>query len=139
MSIRAPDRKENILQAGLDAEALYVHTLKILKNEKHFPKRSRWLAAYDILKLAKEISLCTGMANEINVHTPEDAKQRRKYQMEAYIRCSPLLKIIETVWDAEIYPLSGLSVEYYTGLVKAVKESLRKWMDSDFERYKSIK
>lgn len=67
MSVRKGDRAEGKLQVLNKARELKKYSLTIVKNDKHFPKSTRWLYAYPIVNEVRAACTCI-----------RHAKQRRK-------------------------------------------------------------
>lgn len=63
------------------------YTLTICKNEKHFPKRNRWLLTAPIVKSSVDAYAYIKRANAVEVVTYRDYEQRREYQIRAKAEC----------------------------------------------------
>ncbi len=132
MSVPEFKRTQGRLQIFAAAYANCKHTINICRNEKHFPKRNRWLLTNDIVAEAKEILRCCQMANNITVNSYEDYAERRRYQMEAKGHANTQLTLMQIAYEL-LNP--GVSMEAWIELVDKFLALLNGWMDSDRRRY----
>lgn len=116
---------------------LAVYTVKICANNKYFPKKYRWMLTNRIVTEALNIVLNLRKANNLNLNRPELHADRYSHQMEANGACEALLTLIEVAWG--VMPLSENRIEYWTGMVIDVEESLKTWVDSDRKRIAGMK
>lgn len=136
MSVLKAKRTESKLMVIVKARELCTYTIKICKNEKHFPKRDRWILTQPIVSEALTIFRNTRKANAVNVETADDYLYRRRQQVEAYSCCESLLSLIELAYTT--LGLESERVEYWTGLVLEVETLLAKWKSRDKERYQAF-
>ena len=136
MSVVKSKRGEGQLVVITKAEELAEYSVKICKNEKHFPKAFRWCFTMKIVDEAVSIYTLIREANTIFVTTKEDYSLRRRKQLEALSLTDSLLGLIDLA--KRVYGLEGSRVEHWALLVKNVSKPLRKWLKSDEERYKDI-
>ena len=87
MSVRKGDRGEGKLQVLNKARELKNYSLGLIKNEKHFPKSTRWLYASPIAEEIRSACVCIRHANSVYVTNDEEYKYRR---MPKERRTSPL-------------------------------------------------
>ena len=80
MSVRKGDRAEGKLQVLNKARELKKYSLTIVKNDKHFPKSTRWLYAYPIVNEVRAACTCIRHANSVYVTNDEDYKYRHLEQ-----------------------------------------------------------
>ena len=136
MSVVKSKRGEGQLVVITKAEELAEYSVKICKNEKHFPKAFRWCFTMKIVDEAVSIYTLIREANTIFVATKEDYSLRRRKQLEALSLTDSLLGLIDLA--KRVYGLDSDRVEHWALLVKNVSKPLRKWLKSDEERYKDI-
>ena len=136
MSVVKSKRGEGQLVVITKAEELAEYSVKICKNEKHFPKAFRWCFTMKIVDEAVSIYTLIREANTIFVTTKEDYSIRRRKQLEALSLTDSLLGLIDLA--KRVYGLDSDRVEHWALLVKNVSKPLRKWLTSDEERYKDI-
>lgn len=136
MSVVKSKRGEGQLVVITKAEELAEYSVKICKNEKHFPKAFRWCFTMKIVDEAVSIYTLIREANTIFVTTKEDYSLRRRKQLEALSLTDSLLGLIDLA--KRVYGLDSDRVEHWALLVKNVGKPLRKWLKSDEERYKDI-
>ena len=136
MSVVKSKRGEGQLVVITKAEELAEYSVKICKNEKHFPKAFRWYFTMKIVDEAVSIYTLIREANTIFVTTKEDYSLRRRKQLEALSLTDSLLGLIDLA--KRVYGLDSDRVEHWALLVKNVSKPLRKWLKSDEERYKDI-
>lgn len=137
MSVRKGDRGEGKLQVLNKARELKKYTLGLVKNDKHFPKSTRWLYAAPIANEVREACICIRHANAVYVSddiTREDEyRYRRSEQTKAHSHLEALLDLIDDAYDAGY--ISGSQAEFWTGLTLTTGDKLKAWVKSDKERY----
>ena len=133
MSVRKGDRGEGKLQVLNKARELKSYSLGIIKNEKHFPKSTRWLYASPIVEEVRSACVCIRHANSVYVTNDEEYKYRRMEQVKAHANLDALLDLIDDAYDAGY--ISGKQVEYWTGLILQTDDLLKAWIKSDKEKY----
>lgn len=136
MSVPKGCRTESKLQVLIELQALCTYTIQICKNEKHFPKRDRWILTQHIVKLAVDAYALARKANAVRVVTIEDYKLRRGYQVECRSSLEALLGMIEIAYMA--LALDGERVEFWTKSVMRAEETLSAWRNGDRKRYKDL-
>ena len=138
MSVRKGDRGEGKLQVLNKARELKRYTLGLLKNEKHFPKSTRWLYAAPIANEIREACICIRHANPVYISdgvTKEDEyKYRRGEQTKAHAHLDALLDLVDDAYDAGY--IAGAQAEYWTGLTLQTDDLLKAWIKSDKEKYR---
>ena len=95
MSVVKSKRGEGQLVVITKAEELAEYSVKICKNEKHFPKAFRWCFTMKIVDEAVSIYTLIREANTIFVTTKEDYSLRRRKQLEALSLTDSLLGLID--------------------------------------------
>lgn len=138
MAVPEGKRSEPKMKVQTKAIELAKYSDNLCSNEKYFPKRRRWTVANRIVNYAFDIMDCINAANKIYVSTKEDFCLRREYQTQAISCTGKLLGQIDLAYSSDKYSLKGQSVAYWTGLILDVETLLRKWRNSDMERYGSL-
>lgn len=133
MSVIKAERDEGKLQVLTKARDMMAYTITICKNEKHFPKRDRWILTQHITGEAIQATMCIRRANAVRVEMKRDFDFRRSQQVQAYSHLEALLTLIEVAYNT--LGLASDKVEYWTGLVLDVETYLQKWMRTDKRRY----
>lgn len=135
MSVRKGDRSKGKLQVLNKARELKSYSLGIIKNEKYFPKSTRWLYASPIVEEVRLACVCIRHANSVYVTNDEEYKYRRMEQVKAHANLDALLDLIDDAYDVGY--ISGKQVEYWTGLILQTDDLLKAWIKSDKEKYQS--
>lgn len=135
MSVRKGDRGEGKLQVLNKARELKSYSLGIVKNEKHFPKSTRWLYASPIVEEVRSACVCIRHANSVYVTSDEEYRYRHMEQVKAHASLDALLDLIDDAYDAGY--ISGKQVEYWTGLILKTDDLLKAWIKSDKEKHQS--
>ena len=136
MSVRKGDRGEGKLQVLNKARELKNYSLSQLKNDKHFPKSTRWLYAAPIAAEVREACICIRHANSVYVTNAEEYNYRRMEQVKAHAHLDALLDLIDDAYDAGY--ISGDKVEFWTGLILKTDDLLKAWIKSDKDKYKDM-
>ncbi len=136
MSVRTGDRNKGKLQVLNKARELKRYSLGLVKNEKYFPKSTRWLHAYPIVNEVRTACTCIRHANSVYVTSDEDYKYRHLEQVKAHASLDALLDLINDAYDANY--ISGEQVEYWTGLILQTDDLLKSWTKSDKEKYQKL-
>lgn len=135
MSVRKGDRGEGKLQVLNKARELKSYSLGIVKNEKHFPKSTRWLYASPIVEEVRSACVCIRHANSVYVTNDEEYRYHHMEQVKAHASLDALLDLIDDAYDAGY--ISGKQVEYWTGLILKTDDLLKAWIKSDKEKHQS--
>ena len=133
MSVIKAKRKEGQLLVLSKARTLCAYTITICKNERHFPKRDRWILTQPIVTEALNIMTCLRRANATRVETQMDYDYRRSQQVQAFGHAEALLTLMDIAYEA--LSIETDRIEYWTGLVLEVEGLLQKWRRSDSSRY----
>lgn len=133
MSVVKNKRTESRLEVITKARELAAYTIKICSNEKNFPKRYRWCITSKIVDSAIDMNTLINKANSIYVKTDDDFNQRREYQVAAMSETYGLLTMMDVAYYT--FGMDSKRIDHWTGLVIEVQKLLRKWRDSDFDRY----
>lgn len=133
MSVLKSKRGESKLAVITKACDLATHTVKICSNEKVFPKRYRWCITSKIVETALDIHANAIKANSIYVVLPEDYALRKQFQNKALSQTYSLLSLMDIAYNT--FDIESGKIEYWTGLVLETQTLIRKWRNSDAERY----
>ena len=115
------------------ANDLAIYTLRLLCNDKIFPRRSRWLTADKIADVANDFHTFVNMANEIRPTTREEADVRHQYQTLAMSALQTLDSKMELA--AEIYQIDIDRLEYWAKMWNEEEKLLSSWISKDKRRY----
>ena len=141
MSVRKGDRGEGKLQVLNKARELKKYSLGLIKNEKHFPKSTRWLYAKPIADEIRAACICIRHANSVylsnDITREGEYRYRRGEQTKAHAHLDALLDLIDDAYDAGY--ITGKEVEYWTGLILQTDDLLKAWIKSDKENYNKQK
>ncbi len=134
MSVRKGDRSEGNLQVLNLVRILSAHTLQKCRNEKVFPKSSRWIMAKPIMDECLGALTCVRRANAVYVGEDADAwRYRRNQQVQAHSHLDALLSLIDLAFTS--FNIDPDAVQYWTKITVDADEKLKAWMKSDKERY----
>ena len=136
MAVVTGKRGENELEVMTRAKELAAYTLNICKQEKHFPKRDRWILTQPIVREALDACTCIRRANAVNVCTREEYLYRHLQQEEGYAHLKALLMLIELTH--ETVGLEIHTVEVWTELAVKAEKKLFAWKKRDTERFKDL-
>lgn len=138
MSVRKGDRGEGKLQVLNKARELKRYTIGLVKQEKNFPKSTRWIFAAPIIEEVRTACICIRRANSVFVSTEvsreDEFKYKRMEQVKAHASLDALLDLIDDAYEAGY--ISGDQVDYWTGLILKTDDLLKAWIKSDKEKYK---
>ena len=134
MSVPVPNRSEGELEVNTKARALTVYTLKILENEKWFPKTQQAFIS-KVQDCVIEIQSLCWEANNIKVGSnAERYKRRIDLQDQAAEKCNRLMMLIETA--KPLFHLESKRVRYWIKNTKELRNYIRGWHDKDVDRLK---
>lgn len=134
MSVPVPKRGHGELEVNTKARVLTVYTLKILENDKWFPK-SQIAFITKLQDCVIEIQALCWDANNIKVDGNQDRYRRRlDKQDQAAEMCTRLMMLIETA--KPLFHLETRRVRYWIGLTKELRTMIRAWRDKDAQRLK---
>jgi len=134
MSVRTGDRGEQKLQVLNKARELKEYSLGLVKNDKVFPKSTRWLYASPIAQEIRKAVVAIRHANSINVTMTEEYVERRLCQDRAYAHLEALFDLVDDAYQARY--ISDDRCEFWAGNIDGVQKLLKAWMRSDRERYR---
>jgi hypothetical protein len=133
MSVPLGQRTESKLEVQTRARELALYTVQICGNEKHFPKRDRWIVTNRIVGTALTIMEEVDIANDIYVSTRGDFELRRQAQTIAFSNTAKLLGLLELAQAK--YDIGDRRVQFWADKVLEVRALIKKWRQSDKNRY----
>lgn len=136
MSVRVGDRTEGTLGVLNEIKVLATYTIQACKQEKVFPKCSRWIMAKPIVDECISALTCVRRANAVLVQTKMDFDYRRNNQVQAHSHLDAMLSLVDLAYSA--FDIETRKVEYWTGLILKADDKLKAWIKSDKERYQKI-
>ena len=104
--------------------------------KKVFPKRDRWAVTNRIVSTALTIMEEVDVANDIYVSTQGDFELRRRSQTIALSNTAKLLGLMELSYVK--YSIDGDRMKHWAQMVIDARELIKKWRQSDKERYGKI-
>lgn len=134
MSVPAPKRNENKLQALKDSEEAVAYIIQMCMNEQCFPKKHRWALANKLIDAGLDLLLHIRTANKVK---PKDEKQFRYRLDQSWMavldieKIWALLKLSEKTLNIPIHKL-----EVCSDLLYKAETIVYKWRKSDLEKYK---
>ncbi len=138
MSVVKSKRGEGKFQLFLDAMNLCKYTLQICSNKKIFVPEFQNSLTDDIVNKSKNIYLKIWRANNIRVGKNEEEKykKRKMLQEEAILDCIDFLALIQLAKG--VFHLKTKRILYWGEQIIKVRESIKKWRDSDSKRYNKM-
>lgn len=135
MSVPADKRTESKLKVIMLAKDLAAYTLKITSNSKVFLPEYNDNLTKHIVEAALNIYLDAWNANDIKVDgSRKRADERLQLQENSIRSCKDLLSLISLA--KSVFHLRSKREEYWCRKTIEVRDKLRKWHESDIERYK---
>lgn len=133
MSVQQSHRKEptemNVISKAKD---VFKHSRLMIRTEKHFPKKERFMLVKDIYEYSKEIVVKLLAANDLILSVEGQRELRLRYQLEAVTACKKLMFLVEQSYE-ENY-ISGDSCAYWTQMITDVKNMTLAWNRKDRQR-----
>ena len=134
MSVPEPERHKGRLEVHVKAQALAVHTAKILSNEKIFNPSVDSTLIERMKNCAYDIYIRSWQANKIRAETNAINRiTRYNLQEESILLCDELHTLIGIA--KQVYHLRSRKVKYWSGLIVEVRALLQGWKESDVKRY----
>jgi hypothetical protein len=133
MSVIKNKRSESALKVISLCDSMTAYTLRMLCNEKVFPKKSRWLLSGKIADLMNDFMIAVHRANDIFVETQEDAQLRHVFQTKAYsalYTAASVMRVAQTVLQFDMDKL-----DYWSGMCLDELKLLKAWQRNDDKRY----
>lgn len=133
MSVLKNKRKESPMKVIALGDEIVVYTLRLLCNEKMFPKKSRWLMSGKIADLMNDFHQNLHKANDTYVVTPEDAKERHLLQTQAHAALNASASVMRMAYLVLQFDVNKL--EYWAGMCVEELRLLKAWQRNDDRRY----
>lgn len=134
MTVVAGKREEGDLRVLTVSGGLCDYTLRIVSNEKNFPKRYRWCVSNRILQITLDIDDRLILANSVLVREGDGSRERRAaYQTEALELTYVLLRHIDRAY--RMFGIGSVSVERWTRQITDLQRLIRGWRRKDLDRY----
>ncbi len=136
MSVHSEERNEGKLRVFERAKQFSAYTLQITKNPKTFDPAQADGFTNEIRRLSIQIFSKIWAANNIVVRSARDWHERERLQKSACVDCNTLLPMIEL--SGPLFHLSTKRVKYWSGMCIEVRNRIRKWHESDKDRYDKV-
>ena len=133
MSVPKDKRTEGQLTINTEARRICTHVLRILGNEKNFPKEQEWFTD-KMREVAINIDLKCWKANNIYVSSDALYSKRLSLEAEAGDACTEMLELINI--GKGLYHMPTKRYKYLTDQYVELRKHIRNWYKSDRERLK---
>lgn len=133
MSVPKDKRTEGQLTINTEARRICTHVLRILGNEKNFPKEQEWFTD-KMREVAINIDLKCWKANNIYVSSDALYSKRLSLEAEAGDACTEMLELINI--GRSLYHMPTKRYKYLTDQYVELRKHIRNWYKSDRERLK---
>lgn len=133
MSVPKDKRTEGQLIINTEARRICTHVLRILGNEKNFPKEQEWFTD-KMREVAIGIDLKCWKANNIYVSSEALYNKRLSLEAEAGDACTEMLELINI--GRGLYHMPTKRYKYLTDQYVELRKHIRNWYKSDRERLK---
>lgn len=133
-----PDTPQNRqLNACWKARGLALHTIKICNNKNIFLPEYHSALTDDLIRTAKDIYIDVWTANNIRVDKKKkNWEYRSNLQKKAILNCNNMLAMIGLA--RSLFHLRGKKASYWSKLAIETRNYIKKWHESDQDRYKNI-
>lgn len=118
------------------AEDLAAHTINLCSNERHFPKRKRWLYADRIVGKALEVNTLIHEANAIYPSDKSRLRLRLEYEDRALASIAGLYSLVAIAKRTS--DLSLDSVEHWLSLIEEERKLLQGMRSADREKLPNL-
>lgn len=118
------------------AEELAKYSINMVSQEKHFPKRYRWIFASKIGDSAIEVNSLVHKANAIYPKVKVEAQLRIRYVNEAIAEISNLLSLISLCRQAKDVSLEN--IDHWLTLATYVRTLLLRWKEACHKNYDGL-
>ena len=125
MSVKVCDRSQGRLEVLTKAMELAVHTIRICDNDKVFPKRHRLSVTADIIKEVKWLPKLINRANK------SKGEKRAQLQEQAVDLVDDIEVDMQIAYDALKPNITERKLDYWLGLLLAVRVLIKAWIKSD--------
>ncbi|MDL2318552.1 hypothetical protein LJC74_05690 [Eubacteriales bacterium OttesenSCG-928-A19] len=108
-----------------NATQLRIELTRLVMNEKHVPKRYRFIFAQPIITMLRNLMNGIIAANTIYPTNDHELEQRRDYQTRAIIHCEQLLQ--ELQYMMTVLPIGAETLRPATERIVAETRLLKAW------------
>lgn len=129
---RTPSKFEILIKCG----AVVAHTIKMVSNEKIFPKRYRWCISNKIVDTLLDVMKNIQEANAIKVETRPDYQLRHNYQLKAATELRATFNLMEVAYN--LFNIDDDKIDFWTGIMIELQATIKKWTDADTERHSAL-
>ncbi len=136
MSVRVNERKESEAEFLNTAHELELMTIRLSVRENAIPKRYRYILGQKLCDSVREMNKNIVCANSIFPKRKYEYELRRTYQFRALAALQDLLELMRTT--LELLPIKDTVATEWMRLASTENKVLRKWMQSDQQRYKEL-
>lgn len=136
MSVRVDQRKESQCEFLNTAHELEKYTIQLSMRENAIPKRYRFTLGLPLCNAARSLNQNITYANSIYPTTKAEYEMRRTYQLKARAELQNLFELMRIA--TELLPIKNSVVEEWVRMAHTEDVVLRKWIQSDKQRYKDL-
>ena len=136
MSVPQYKRGEGKFNVLVEANLLAVHSIQIVSNPNTFDQKYHSAMGNDLIETSKDIFISAYTGNEIKVENKGQALERLRLIEHSILYCDRLLALIQLA--KKLYHLDSKRVKFWGEKTLSVKESLKKWYQSECKRYRDI-
>ena len=136
MSVRVDQRKESQCEFLNTAHELEKYTIQLSMRENAIPKRYRVTLGLPLCNAARSLNQNITYANSIYPTTKAEYEMRRTYQLKARAELQNLFELMRIA--TELLPIKNSVVEEWVRMAHTEDVVLRKWIQSDKQRYKEL-
>jgi hypothetical protein len=136
MSVRVDQRKESQCEFLNTAHELEKLTIQLSMRENAIPKRYRFTLGLPLCESARALNMNIIYANSIFPTTKEEYQLRRMYQLKAKAEVKNLYELMRLA--TELLPIKNTVSEEWVRMAHTEDVVLRKWIQSDKQRYKDL-
>lgn len=132
MSVLQSKRSESPLSVITKSEDLVVYTLRVVGNEKNFPKRYRWCITNTIVQESKQILRTLTFANSLRIDSEDESRKRVMMQREALAHTFCLLTEINIAY--KLFGIQESRIKCWVALIMEIQRLIKAWIKSDLAR-----
>lgn len=137
MTVVKSKRSKTKFEVLAKAYQLAALTIRLCSNEKHFPKRYRWVITSKIVD--ESIDICRYIRKEnrhlLDRDQPKEYKRRRKNQIKALGCIDTMLTLMDIAYYT--FNIEEKTIENWTGEVASLQTLLESWKKSNENFMKS--
>lgn len=131
MTVVKSKRSKTKFEVLVKAYQVAALTIRLCSNEKHFPKRYRWVITSKIVDESINICRYIRKANRhlLDRDQPKEYRQRRKNQIKALGCLDAMLTLMDIAYYT--FNIEEKTIEKWTGEVVSLQTLLQNWSRSD--------